>query len=259
MSTHDPTAAAEHVSGVAGSPWWAEHRARYHLANRHLGAGTVIDVACGSGLGASIIANNRDVIGFDLDPGAVEESMRNALDLRYYVCRADATRLPLASGSVDAVVSFETIEHVPEASHLVRELRRVIKDRGVLILSTPNALVTRPVDGVPANPYHVREFTPDELGEILHEHFSDVELLGQTPSESYGVSPFWSRREDRPRDLRGRIQVVIWKILARTPSRFREWMSHLLWRRPFYPGEHDFDFTAEALGSAHALVAVCRP
>jgi hypothetical protein len=72
------------------------------------------------------------------------------------------------------VVSFETLEHVPDASHTIAELRRVLADDGLLIASTPNSdryLVD--------NEFHTREFTEKEFGELLAPHFSEVALFYQ--------------------------------------------------------------------------------
>src|SRR5207302_1833392 len=91
----------------------------------------------------------------------------------------DGTRLPLRHDSIEVIVSFETLEHVPQFDEFVTELRRVLKADGVLLLSTPNALHTRPLDGKPRNPFHVREFTPNELLALLRGSFRRVQLLGQ--------------------------------------------------------------------------------
>ena len=48
--------------------------------------------------------------------------------------------LPLATASFDAVLCFETVEHVAQPERLVAELGRVTKPGGTLILTTPNVL-----------------------------------------------------------------------------------------------------------------------
>lgn len=53
---------------------------------------------------------------------------------------SDATALPLADGSVDLVLSLELVEHVPEPAAVLREIARVLKPGGTVILSVPSTV-----------------------------------------------------------------------------------------------------------------------
>jgi 2-polyprenyl-3-methyl-5-hydroxy-6-metoxy-1,4-benzoquinol methylase len=46
--------------------------------------------------------------------------------------------LPLESGTVDLVTAFEVVEHLWDKDNMLKEVHRVLKQRGLLILSTPN-------------------------------------------------------------------------------------------------------------------------
>ncbi len=252
--------AHERINVSPGSPWWAEHRSRYHLAAGFCRGKRVLDVACGSGYGAAVLleAGAAGVMGVDMSLEALAQA-RAAAGEGWGVCRADATNLPLADGAVPVVTSFETIEHLQEPERFVAELRRVLDPDGVLLLSTPNALYTKPVDGRPANPFHVMEFTPAELGGVLAQHFGAVELLGQTPHPRYGVCPYWQLPEHLPTDPLGRLRVISWKVQNRLPPAVKERVAQWLHGRSFFPGEHDFVFTEGATETGHVLLAVCRP
>ena len=52
----------------------------------------------------------------------------------------EATSLPLASGSADVVVAVETIEHLENPRAFMRELVRLTKSGGAVIVTTPNQL-----------------------------------------------------------------------------------------------------------------------
>lgn len=160
---------------------------------------------------------------------------------------------------MEAIVSFETVEHVEDDHGFVAELRRVIAEDGVLVLSTPNAQVTRPVDGVPRNPYHIREYQPHELERLLSTAFRDVSLLGQRTSASYGPCPFWEGSASGDAELRGAVRAAVWKAIVRLPPRVADLASRGLLRRSLYPSARDFSFTQGALEGAHVLVAICRP
>lgn len=238
------------------SPWWAEHRSRYRFAAGFLPAERVLDIACGSGLGVDLLAGERThVTGIDISEEALATA-RAGGGAGLSVCRADATRLPLKSASMDVIASFETVEHIDDDAAFISELRRVVGDDGVLLLSTPNALHTKPVAGVPKNPFHVREYEPAELCELLSNHFREVQLLGHRVNPDFGPCPYWDvRTEPRSPGFR----ALTWKLLARSPKRFRGWAHQALFGVPFYPREQDFVFTPEGIEAGHVLVAICRP
>jgi SAM-dependent methyltransferase len=160
-------------------------------------------------------------------------------------------RLPLKTGCVDLVVSFETIEHVADAWALVDEIRRVLKPGGLLVLSTPNRAFG-PAERHTANPFHVREFTADELCALLRSAFSDVRLYGQRPSAAYRYVPFLMLgRHLEP-------AALAWKLLVRLPYRLKNRIALALSGRPIYPGEDDYRFDPGAFADVHALLAVAR-
>lgn len=252
-----PDPAVERASLLPDSPMWGEHRSRYHYAAPFVGGKVVLDVACGTGFGAKILrgAGARGVVGFDLSWEALLDCVGTAGTL---YCLGNGTSLPLSDQSFDAVTSFETLEHIPGFEDFVRELRRVLTPAGVLVLSTPNALHTRPVNGVPRNPFHFHEFTPRELRELLTPLFGSVAIYGQRPAPRHRPCPYWEGPVPS-QDWKSRILSLAWKLVARLPRGARE----RLWRAwrgvSFHPGEHDFVYGSEDVEKAHVLVAVCRP
>src|SRR5207249_9324746 len=97
----------------------------------------VLDIACGEGYGSAALARAgaASVVGVDISAEACEHARRKyGVDAR--VGRAD--RIPLPAGSIDVIVSFETIEHVERPESFLNECVRVLAPGGALILSTPN-------------------------------------------------------------------------------------------------------------------------
>src|SRR5262249_3912831 len=147
-------------------------------------------------------------VGVDYD-GEALRSVRG-IEPRARLVNADALRLPLGNASFDVVVSFETIEHVPDAARLVAEIRRVLKPGGRLVLSTPTGAFGPPGHH-PGNPFHIREFTADELRDLLQTSFTTVELFGQRPAASYRFVPYLMFESHiEPREL-------AWKLMTRLP------------------------------------------
>jgi SAM-dependent methyltransferase len=122
-------------------PLLTAHRKRYGFARQFCAGRRVLDIACGAGYGARMLAlAARQVVAADFDRAALgEAAWRFARANIAHVC-ADGTRLPFASGAFDVVVSCETIEHLwPEqVERFLGELRRVLAPGGTLVLSTPN-------------------------------------------------------------------------------------------------------------------------
>jgi len=144
-----------------------EHLARYRFA-REQARGRILDVACGTGYGTSMLG----AVGVDLSMEALRYARR--YPARYVA--ADAARLPF--GRVfDTVVSFETIEHVPDPERFVAECARVLKPGGRLIVSTPNRELWSPRSKRPVQKHHIREFNRKEFLAVLKPF--QVELQGQ--------------------------------------------------------------------------------
>jgi SAM-dependent methyltransferase len=205
-----------------------------------------------------IEAGARSVLGVDSSPEAIEAAQHN-LTPGFRVELGDAASLPVADGEVDVAVSFETLEHLDRGARFLGELRRVLGDRGVLLLSTPNAAHTRPLDGVPRNPFHVREYTAAELAGLLGEHFGYVELRGQRVHRGLRPCPYWERPEVRSGSRGERSRSLLWKLLARVPSGWRDPAAKAALGHPLLPGEDDFVFDPVDIDGSHVLVAICRP
>ena len=246
--------AAEEEAPTPDSAWWGIHAARYAFAARRLGPGRILDVACGTGYGMAIIsAPGRTVVGADVEL----EALRTAAAVEPVVA-ADGGALPFPSGVFDAVTTFETVEHLEHRPAFLAELVRVLIPGGTLILSTPNARYTRPVDGRPTNPFHVFEYTPEELAEELRAHFDDVDMLGQQIGDHFRISPFWDDQQRMSRRPRVQARLALWRLLNKMPSRWRDGLSGRMWGHPLYPGPEDYSFSAQAVPTAPVLVVTAR-
>jgi SAM-dependent methyltransferase len=225
----------ERLANDPSSELWGEHRARYRFAAQWARGQRVLDMASGSGFGVTMLREAGALAcGFDYD-----------LATRPDAC-ADAAHLPVGSATFDLITSFETLEHVPDACAMVRELRRVLRPGGRLVLSTPNRSFRES-----NNPFHVREFTADELRSLLCSNFQDVTILGQRPTPAYRFVPFLMLRPTyAPAE-------VAWKLANRLPAGLKDRLAQALSGRPWYPGEADYVFDPDPTG-AHALLAVAR-
>ncbi|HEY9404489.1 MAG TPA: methyltransferase domain-containing protein, partial [Pyrinomonadaceae bacterium] len=157
-----------------------EHLHRYVLAQELVKGKEVLDIACGEGYGAAMLsATARTTIGVDIDAAVIEHARRKYAPHPNLVFRSGSCdSIPLADKSVDVVTSFETIEHHDKHREMMREVRRVLRPEGLLIISSPNRPVYSELYGS-SNPFHVRELDYQEFTDLLKEHFRHVTVYGQ--------------------------------------------------------------------------------
>lgn len=106
------------------------------LNGRHPGGGVVADIGCGAGqLWPFISERFESYVGVDV---IRYENFPSEVDFR--LADLNSGRLPLADSSADVVASVETIEHLENPRAFTRELVRVAKPGGWVVITTPNQL-----------------------------------------------------------------------------------------------------------------------
>ncbi len=99
----------------------------------------LLDVGCGTGwLHTGLVVRGVRVVGLDLSFGMTEVTRRHAVEskLSVTVIQADAQALPLRDASCDRVVASHVLFHVPDVRRALREMRRVVRCGGRVVLST---------------------------------------------------------------------------------------------------------------------------
>jgi 2-polyprenyl-3-methyl-5-hydroxy-6-metoxy-1,4-benzoquinol methylase len=165
------------IDGVWGV---AEHLHRYALAAEYVKGKIVLDIASGEGYGSNILSTTAaSVTGVDIDEQSVKHALSKYSSKNNKVTykHGSATKIPLESKSVDVVVSFETLEHITEQDEMLKEITRVLKDDGMLIMSTPDTVIYKPHD--PDNQYHVKELTTDEFVSLINRYFKHSKFYNQ--------------------------------------------------------------------------------
>ncbi|MCX6601871.1 MAG: class I SAM-dependent methyltransferase [bacterium] len=136
--------------------------ARYGYAIRKLrraGAKTVLDMACGLGYGTCLLDRaGLAVEGVERDPDALAVARARFPWLTFH----EADVLPFEHAPVDGIVACEFIEHIVNAKPFLSRMNRLLKPGGILVMTTPNRRYTSG-----KNPYHVHEYTVEELRSLL--------------------------------------------------------------------------------------------
>lgn len=156
-----------------------EHYHRYAFAAERVRGRKVLDAACGEGYGAALLAGTAaSVTGVDSSEPAIEHAARRYRAGNLEFRCADCLSLPFPDDSFEAIVSFETLEHLEDHDGLMREFRRVLAPAGFLLLSSPDKAVYSDRQQQ-RNEFHVRELYRDELEALLGRHFPAYRLWGQ--------------------------------------------------------------------------------
>jgi ubiquinone/menaquinone biosynthesis C-methylase UbiE len=157
----------------------AEHLHRYALASQLCQGKHVLDIASGAGYGSALLAAvAASVVGVDVSESAVKSAAAEYQRANLRFLLGSAQSIPVPDGSVDVVVSFETLEHLEEHDQMFSEIKRVLRTGGVLIISTPDRTVYSDLSGY-RNPYHVKELTRGEFVDLVGRYFRNYQILVQ--------------------------------------------------------------------------------
>jgi SAM-dependent methyltransferase len=154
--------------------WFRRHLAVYEWVTERVAGLEVVDMACGEGYGADVLARRaRRVTGVDANPEA------------YAHARAKYTRpgvsfvrdlIETYIEPCDAIVFLQTIEHVKEPDKVLAHFKAMAS---TVYVSTPNVLTLAPPGADKSdNPWHLREYRAREFRALCESVFERVELYG---------------------------------------------------------------------------------
>ncbi len=170
------------IPGADSGLMEAEHVQRYVFAGGYVKGMSVLDIACGAGYGSSLLfdAGAADVTGVDISAEAIQfaHSHYGRDKIEFIARNAEQFR----NGRYDVIVSFETLEHLEKRQQFLENLRSMMKDRGALIISTPNKTITSPMKDPSEirNVYHKYEYVEkDFIAALQNAGFKTIQKFGQ--------------------------------------------------------------------------------
>lgn len=168
-------------------------RGRYQTILEYVPHGArILDIACGTGYGAQLMTEERGahVVGVDISPEAIDYANTKYGDIADFRL-GNAEVIPLEDDSIDVAVSIGTIEHIDDDDAFVKELSRVVRPGGQVIIYTPQSRV----GCIPIWHWHTREYSAEWLKQIVAPYFEINTVMGWqngvlTPDDERGDGMF---------------------------------------------------------------------
>jgi SAM-dependent methyltransferase len=208
---------------------------RYHFASRWVKGKHVLETACGAGVGLGFLAREAaHVTGGDIEDAnwrLAAETYRNHPRIR--VQRFDAQDMPFPDGSFDVVIMFEAIYYLSDPALFLREVQRVLRPGGVLLMSSVNS----EWPGFHPSAHSRSYYNIRELGEILAQNDFEPALYAGFPDDSAGPVSAMVQRVRRvavnlhliPRTMNGKklLKRLFYGKLTPIPTEITEGMANL--------------------------------
>jgi len=136
-------------------------------------SGTVLEIGSGEGYGIMELAPKAEhYIAIDKYETLISDELKERNNITFIQSEVPPLK-GIKDESVDFVVSFQVIEHIKNDELFLQEIHRVLKPGGKAILTTPNIFMS-----LSRSPWHIREYSPAQMKEILSSLFENIELKG---------------------------------------------------------------------------------
>ena len=136
-------------------------------------SGIILEIGCGEGYGISELAKKSShYIGIDKYKTNISDELLDNNKITFHQMKIPPLN-NIEENSVDYVVSFQVMEHIQDDNSFLKEIYRVLKPGGSVILTTPNKLMS-----LTRNPWHIREYTPAEIKKLIKKYFHDFQIKG---------------------------------------------------------------------------------
>ncbi|MBI5099765.1 MAG: methyltransferase domain-containing protein [Nitrospirae bacterium] len=173
-----------------------EHLHRYGFVREFVHGKKVLDLACGEGYGSFMLSEAADsVTGIDIDDLSITHAQAKYIKENLSFIQGSITQVPVeGKGIFDVIVCFEALEHIEEHDELMKEVKRLLKENGIFIVSTPNKYIYSDLPNY-HNPFHVKELYLEEFNKLLSDIFKNVYLYGQKVYPSSNIFPLFKISE----------------------------------------------------------------
>lgn len=156
----------------------AKYQLILDLIGKEIKGKKILDLGCGDGVLSYLFAKNgAEVIGIDSSEEAIKFAKEKCKDLKTIdFLSASVYDLPYEDRRFDYIVCSDVIEHLKYPLKMLSEIKRVCNSEGKIIITTDIKLSEKPLDKM-----HYREYSEEELRELLERYFGNVEIIKSHP------------------------------------------------------------------------------
>lgn len=139
----------------------------------------ILEIGFGEGYGTHLIAKNvQSIIGLDVNKKTVNYANKKYGAANCTFRQYEGNKLPFENNCFDKVITYQVIEHIEDDEQFLLEIQRVTKNGGKVLLTTPNRIYRLDSGQEPWNPFHVREYSSEQLETLMNKIFSEVNIYG---------------------------------------------------------------------------------
>ncbi|MEQ1584411.1 MAG: class I SAM-dependent methyltransferase [Cyclobacteriaceae bacterium] len=150
--------------------------------------GNLLEVGCGEGRGIDLLLPRvTQYTAIDKIEPVIGRLTRKYPTAKFYSGNIPPLSA-FADNCFDSIVSFQVIEHIEDDKLFLKEIHRVLKPGGIALLTTPNHPMS-----LSRNPWHIREYTAQELTSLAKQYFKEVTMKGVTGNEK--VMEYYERNK----------------------------------------------------------------
>jgi len=156
-----------------GHPAIAFHDEQYELAAMFCHGKSVLEIGCGAGYGAAILAKvARRASAFDYSEEAIEYCKEHYTGVDFHV---DNILEPIMGyQNWDRVVAYEVLEHIVDGDKLMVLIKEALLPSGMAFISTPSPVAH-------GSGFHLHEYDLEEFENLLAAYFKKYVILNHRP------------------------------------------------------------------------------
>ncbi|KKS97785.1 MAG: methyltransferase type 12 [Candidatus Gottesmanbacteria bacterium GW2011_GWA2_43_14] len=151
--------------------------ARYKFVARHFsGKKSVLEIGCGDAFGTPIVAQFvRELTAIDIDSSIIISNKNRLSTIKNIKFQEMDIRKAVPAGKYDGIFALDVIEHIESEYNdlFFRQILKCIKEKGILILGTPNQTAER-YASKRSREYHVNLQSYESLKTMMNKYFRQV-------------------------------------------------------------------------------------
>ena len=203
---------AERVSLEVQNNYLFQRSIKAYYEAATLISGKVLEIGTGSGYGVEIISGiAEEFVTVDKFDTMIDFSKHTNVKFE----EQNVPPLSFDNNVFDAAITFQVVEHIKDDHAFISEIHRVLKPGGKLIITTPNIKMS-----ITRNPWHIREYTVEQLLQLLRNYFPDVKAMGV-----YGNEKSDKYYENNKKSVQ---KILKWDIL-----KMNKWLPRQLLQMPY--------------------------